>query len=414
MGSAGERMSRGGYRHRRWAAAAPAARVAPVVARAARVAAVAGLAAIVTAGCALWPTRSAPEPVVVGVDLDLSGRGPGVAYDNALRLAVEQVNERALAGPGRRIELQVLDNRGDAALSTQNLARLAADPRVVAAVTAGCDACVIETAASLTLPVIALTGEEAVAAPAAQRRWVFRLGPNAVDDADALAAAMADDGVTTVAVLASADAYGRDGARWFAAAAARNDLTVTTTVEVPAPADEAAVSASVLDRRRRTSTTDTDGPDAVLLWLPAPRAIAIAQALRAAGYRGRYYADMVAADELATPDWLAGTRLVATPTAVAAERIAASPAAAARQEWVLAYVSRYGGYHLHSTWAADALLVLADAIDRAGRPDRAEVRDYLESTRIDGITGPIRFTAEQHSGLAGGLVVLTATGDRWQ
>ena len=383
-----------------------------------RVAAVAGLAAtVLLAGCGVWPPRTAPEPVVIGVDVDLTGDGPGVAYDNALRLAAEQINARGLAGAGRRVELQVLDNRGDPTLSAQNLARLAADPTVVAVVTAGCDACVIEAAGSLTLPVVALTGQEAVAAPAAQRRWVFRLGPNAVDDADALAAAMAGDGVTTVAVLASADPYGREGVRWFAQAAERADLAVTTTVEVPATADEAAVTAlvgPVLDRRRRTSTEDTDRPDAVLLWLPAPRAAMVTRALREAGYRGRFYADMVAADELAAPEWLAGARLVATPTAVAAERVAASPAAAARQEWVLAYVARYGGYHLPSTWAADALLVLANAIDRAGRPDRAELRDRLESTRIDGITGPIRFTAEQHSGLVGGLVVLTAAGDRWQ
>ncbi|MBX6749413.1 MAG: ABC transporter substrate-binding protein [Micromonosporaceae bacterium] len=369
------------------------------------------------AGCGVWPTPTAPEPVVVGVDVNLTDRGPGAAYDNALRLVVEQVNERALAGAGRRVELRVLDNRGDRALSAQNLASLAADPQVVAVVTAGCGACVVEAAGSLALPVIALTGEEAVAAPAVQRRWVFRLGPNAVDDADALAATMAGDGVSTVAVIAAGDAYGQDGARWFAAAAARDGLEVTAMVEVPATADQATVTelaASVLDRRRRTSTRDTDGPDAVLLWLPAPQAATVAQGLRAAGYRGRFYADMVAADELATPEWLAGTRLVATPTAVAAERIAASPAAAARQEWVLAYVSRYGGYQLHSTWAADALLVLADAIDRAGSTDRAEIRDHLEYTRIDGITGPIRFTAEQHSGLAGGLVILTAIGDRWQ
>jgi len=379
------------------------------------VAVVLAATAAVAAGCGVWPTRTAPEPAVIGIDVDLTGRGPGPAYDNALRLIVEQINERALAG--RPIELQVLDNRGDRGLSAQNLARLAADPQVVAVVTAGCPICVIEAAGSLTLPVIALTGEESVAAPAAQRRWVFRLGPNAVDNADALAAAMAGDGVTTVAVLASADPYGREGVRWFAQAADRVGLTVTTTVEVPSPVDEATLTgltSSILDRRRRPSTGDSSGPDAVLLWLPAPAATAVAQSLRSAGYHGRFYADMLAAGELAAPGWLAGTRLVATSTAVAAERIAASPAAAARQEWVLAYVSRYGGYQLHSAWAADALLVLADAIARAGRPDRAEVRDRLEFTRIDGITGPIRFTAEQHSGLAGGLVVLTATGDRWQ
>src|SRR5690606_35035132 len=125
------------------------------------------------------------------------------------------------------------------------------------------------------------------AAPAAQRRWVFRLGPNAVDDADALSAAMAGDGVTTVAVFAAKDAYGQDGARWFTAAAERDGLDVTSTVEVPVTADQAALAelaTSVLDRRRRSSTVDNDGPDAVLLWLPAPQAAAVAQALRASGY----------------------------------------------------------------------------------------------------------------------------------
>ena len=52
----------------------------------------------------------------------------------------------------------------------EHLARLAADPQVVAVVTAGCGACVIEASGSLALPVIALTGEEAVAAPAAAKK----------------------------------------------------------------------------------------------------------------------------------------------------------------------------------------------------------------------------------------------------
>lgn len=379
------------------------------------------LAAVVAAaGCGVWSAPAEPAAVVVGVDVDLTGRGPGVAYDNALRLAVERVNERQLAGAGRRMALRLLDNRGDAALSAQNLATLAADPEVVAVVTAGCAQCVVDAAGSLSVPVVALSGSEAVAAPAAERRWVFRLGPNAADDADVLSAAMAHGGVNSVAVIAADDTYGRDGARWFGEAAARDGLKMTTTVEVPVAADGAEledVAATVLETRPRMSPVDDDGdgPDAVLLWTYAPQAGQIAQALRAAGFRGGIYADMVAADELFGPGPLTGARLVATPTAVAAERIAASPAAAARQEWVLAYVSRYGSYQLHSTWAADALLVLADAVSRAGGTDPAEVRGRIESVRIDGITGPIRFTPAQHSGLLpGALVMLTATSDRWQ
>lgn len=394
------------------------------------------LASSLAAGCGVWSSSDDATLVVVGVDVNLSGRGSdpaaaasgagvdawatasGPAFADALRLAAERVNERNLAGAGRRVHLRVLDNRGDPALSAQNLATLAADPEVAAVITAGCPSCVTDVAGSLTVPVIALSGQEAVAAPAAQRRWVFRLGPNAADNADVLSAAMAADGVTAVAVIAADDAYGQDGLRWFAAAAQRDGLEVTATLELPGSAAEAELATlvtSVLDRRLRATTVDDARPDAVLLWTPAPQAAQVAQALRAAGYRGRLYVDMVAVDELFGPGPLAGARMVATATAVAAERIAASPAAAARQEWVLSYVARYGGYRLPATWAADALLVLADAVAQAGTTSRAEVRAHIESTRIDGITGPIRFTAEQHSGLLpGALVVLSADGDRWQ
>jgi len=386
------------------------------------VAMAAALAVTVTAaaGCGVWSASAEPVAIVIGVDIDLTGPGPGVAYGNALRLSAEQVNERQLAGADRRVELRVLDNRGDAAQSAQNLAMLAADPDVVAVVTAGCAQCVIDVAGSLSVPVVALSGEEAVAAPVAERRWVFRLGPNAADDADVLSAAMARAGVDTVGVITADDSYGRDGARWFGLAAERDGVEVAVTVEVPAAPSEAEladIAATLLDAGSRASTVDREdeSPDAVLLWTYALPAGQVAQALRAAGYRGELYADMIAADELFGPGPLAGARLVATPTAVAAERIAASPAAAVRQEWVLAYVSRYGGYHLQATWAADALLVLANAVLRADSTDRGAVRARIESTRIDGITGPIRFTAEQHSGLLpGALVILTATGDRWQ
>jgi len=366
------------------------------------------------AGCGLWPTTPAPPVVVIGVDVDLTGRGPGVAYDNALRLVVEQINERELAGPGRRVELRMLDNRGDPALSAQHLTALAADPEVVAVLTAGCARCVIDAAESLSVPVVALTGEEAVGAPVAQRRWVFRLGPNAADDADALSAAMAGAGIDTVAIVHTDDPYGRDGVRWFDAAAERDDLRVTTTVALPSGAEAlpGAVVSAVLGTGH--STMDRE-PDAVLLWTYPRQAIEVARALREAGYRGALYADMAAGDELFNPGPLSGGRLVATVAAVAGERVAASPAAAARQEWVLAYVSRYGTYHLSSTWAADALLVVADAVTRADGGDREAVRSRIESTRIDGITGPIRFTAEQHSGLLpSALVLLSADGDRWQ
>src|SRR5690554_902384 len=111
------------------------------VARAAMLAATLALA-----GCGAWSASAAPVTVLIGVDVDLASRGPGVAYGNAVRLMTEQINKRELAGPGRRVELRMLDNRGDPALSAQNLSTLAADPAVVAVITAGCTGCVIDAA----------------------------------------------------------------------------------------------------------------------------------------------------------------------------------------------------------------------------------------------------------------------------
>jgi branched-chain amino acid transport system substrate-binding protein len=156
----------------------------------------------------------------------------------------------------------------------------------------------------------------------------------------------------------------------------------------------------------------------VVIWAYAPLAAGVATGLREAGYEGQLFVDMVGADDLfLTGEATAfeGATLVFTNTPVADQRIASSPALAARQAWVLDYAARYGTYHLHSSWGADALLILADAIRRAGGADRAVIRDRIESTRMDGRTGQLRFSGDQHSGLSpGALVTLTASGDRWQ
>lgn len=380
---------------------------------------------LLPAGCSGIGAWSSPAPVIVGVDLNLTGRGPGVVFDNGLRLALEQVNEQ-LAGQ-RRLQLRVLDNRGDEDISAQNLTRLSADPHVAAIITAGCAACVIEAADTLTVPVISLDGSEAVAAPAAERRWIFRLGPNAGDNADVLSLAMARAGIETIGVIAVKDAYGEEGLRWVRDAAGRDRLDVVAAPRVRA-GDEASVTAAARAIAQwqpppdpftpTTEDRDGGGPDAVVLWTYAPQAAEVAAALRDAGYTGRLFLDMVAADQLFLSGVAAafdGATLVFTATPVADQRIASSPALAARQAWLLAYVSRYDTYDLHSTWAADALLVLADAIKRTDTIERAAVRDRLESTRLDGMTGPIRLTGDQHSALSPhALVTLTATGDRWQ
>jgi branched-chain amino acid transport system substrate-binding protein len=380
--------------------------------------------ALLAAGCAAIPGwQREPERVVIGVDLNLTGRGNefGTVFRDALRLQVERLNERGQIGGGRRLQLEVLDNRGIPEAAAANLTELLADPSVAAIITAGCPACLAEPAPELTAPVISLDAEATVAAPAIERRWVFRIGPDAAAAADALSAEMAQAGVETVAVIAADDPYGDEGLAAIAEGAGRDGLTIAERPRIAVGQADSITAAAARVAAWRPAldpfappAEPATGPDAVAVWAPAPHAAVVVRTLRDTGYPGPIYLDMLAADQLFLGQDLGEATLVFTPTLVADTVIATSPAVSERRRWFADYLSRYGTYHAHSSFAADALLVLADALRRTGTVDRATIRDKVESTLLDGLTGQIRFTGDQHSGLhPSSLTILTASDSRW-
>lgn len=390
----------------------------------------AALTAVVVAlaGCSVIADESGPEPVRIAADLQLTGDGSalGTVYRNALELRVEQVNQQGLLGD-RQLELEVHDNRSDPATSTANIERLAADPDLAALITGECGECVVSAVDAINtrgIPTIALAATD-VSNPVDERPFLFKLGPNANHTAFALTTALADAEVATIAMVTSDNPYGEAGL------AAMNDATEGTDVEVVlnepvgGGADLAAVAG-------RIASYDPDpgfpldpeaeelGPDAVVLWTSAALAGETANSLRAAGYEGPLYLDAGAAGDLfpagTTRDALAGAQLVFTETLVMDEVVATSPAKAARKTWFRDYTARFGTYHAYSSLAADAVALVVDAVNRAGgTPDRAQVRDTLENSQLDGLTGQLRLTPVQHSALASrALTLVTMRGDRWR
>ena len=94
--------------------------------------------------------------------------------------------------------------------------------------------------------------------------------------------------------------------------------------------------------------------------------------------------------------------------------IATTPAKAARKQWFRDYTSRYGSYSGVAAFAGDAADLIADGVARSGA-DRNRVRDILETSQIDGLSGPIRITPDNHSGLMPqALTLLVARSGRWR
>jgi branched-chain amino acid transport system substrate-binding protein len=368
-------------------------------------------------GTQLIGTQQSNGDVVIGADLELSGAAAplGTAYQHALELKVQQINDSGVLG-ARKVRLQVKDNRSDPTQSMRNVAALTSDPAVSAIIMGSCDACAVGAAKTVNdkqVPTIALAAATAVTNPIADRRYMFKLGPNAADDAAAIATELRRRGVKKVALLHTDDAYGQESVDTLTGELSKAGIKLSGAQSVKTTDTDVSHAMNLLAATR---------PDAVVVWTPAEQAMLAATAAQQSAYSGALLFDARAAGNLFLG---AGARatdnatMVFTQTMVIDDVIATTPAKAARKQWFNAYTARFGGYNGFSSFAADAVQLITDAVVRAGgsagASSRNSVRDILETSQMDGLSGPIRMTPDNHSGLMPqALTMLVARNGRWR
>ena len=358
-------------------------------------------------------------PIVVAADLELSGAdaAAGRAFKRALELRVDQLNGSGLTG-GRTVRLAVKDNRSDPAESLRNIADFTGDRAVSAIIMGACGQCAVNAAKTLNekgVPAISLAAAGAVASPVAERRFMFKVGPNANDNAAALTAELRrTPALRKLGLLYTGDGYGAEGVAALERELGKVGLTLAAKTEVKPTEDNLDDPVEQLV---------ADAPDGILVWTGAEQAVRVSAAVAESDYRGRLFFDAAAAGDLflgagdgSTPE---GTAMVFTQTMVIDDVIATTPAKAARKQWFRDYTARWGSYHGITSFAADALQLVTDAAVRAdadpATPDRAAIRDQIEMSQMDGLSGPIRLTPDNHSGLMRqSLTMLVARGGRWR
>jgi branched-chain amino acid transport system substrate-binding protein len=370
-------------------------------------------ALLVVAGCTSPGDRPDTTDLVVAASLELTGpfSDVGAAHERGLRLKMEQLNSSGSLR-GRKLRLIVQDNQSNPDTAASQTMRFAADRSVTAIVMGGCSECAIEAAPianDKAVPLISLASASQVTTPTEGRRFVFKIGPNGVDGSRALSAEMVRAGVRTLGLIASKDAYGDDGRETMTREAAKAGIAV---------AGSGRFQVDLADVRDAARDAVAARPNAVVIWSAPSHAGQVAAAVREAGHRGPLYLDSGAAGGLFLSGPAAaveGASLVFPQTLAMDDVIATTPAKAARKQWFEDYTSRYGGYHGHSSFAADALALIVAGVNRTGRVDRHALRDTFESMEADGLSGPIRLTPANHSGLMPqALTVLVARGGRWR
>ena len=375
------------------------------------------------AGCSVNSGAAAPADIVIGADL-ASTSPIDTAYAAALQLMVEQINASGQLGT-RRLVLRIEDNHLDPTGSLANVSGLAADPAVAAIVMGSCGECLQLSAKTIDeqkVPTIALTASDLRRVPPAGQQWIFKLGPNSIDDAATMRSELKRSRLRKIAILYSDDLAGSDA---FAAltGGAGNPGLAAAGVQLTAARRIRAVASDISDASAAELGRAVDAlvgtrPDAVVVLTGTDQAGLAARAARKAHFGGRLLFDAIAAGDLflsrgAAPA-LDGASLVFAKSLGIDDAIDTTPAKAAQRQWMRDFTARNGDYNGPTVFAADAVSLIARAVAASG-DDRGALRDALETSRVDGLSGPVRLTAGNHSGLQpDALTVLVAHGGRWR
>ena len=361
------------------------------------------------AGCS-GDDSSDVTDVVIGADLTV-GSAVDTAYARALQLKIEQLNATGELGD-RRLVLRVQDNRADTTSSLRNISTFADDPQVAAIITGSCGTCVVDASRTINdkkIPTIALAPADDISNPVADRRYIFKLGTNPSDSAATLISELSQAGVKKVAVLYTDGLYGRRSDVAMQNGLKNAKITVTQSQ---------TVRSAATDVTQAVATLTADQPDALIAVTSPDQATLAATSAKAAGFKGKLYFDAGAAGDTFVPQdataAMNNATMVFTQILAIDDVIATTPAKASRQQWFRDYTSRYGSYSGVASFAADAADLIAGAVARAGG-NRDQIRDILETSQTDGLSGTIRMTPDNHSGLMPqSLALLVVRNGRWR
>ena len=348
--------------------------------------------------------------VVIGADLTV-GSTVDTAYARALQLRIEQLNASGVLGD-KRLVLRIQDNRADTVSSLRNISSFADDSQVAAIVSGSCGVCVVDASKTINnkgIPTIALAAGDDVSSPVSSRRYVFKLGANPADSATALVAELTSAKKKTAALLYTDGLYGHDGDKAMRENLRKAGITVTQSQ---------TVRAAATDISQAVATIVADNPD-VLIAVTSPDQTALAAtSAKTAGFTGAIYFDAGAAGDTFVPQAAStamnNATMVFTQILAIDDVVATTPAKASRQQWFRDYTSRYGSYSGVASFAADAVDLIADAVARVGG-NRERIRDILETSQTAGLSGSIRLTPDNHSGLMPqSLTLLVVRSGRWR
>jgi branched-chain amino acid transport system substrate-binding protein len=339
-----------------------------------------------------------PGPIKIGAIFSVTGPASflGAPEAKTAKMFVDKIN--ASGGLlGQKLELIIKDSGGSPEKAVSFAKQLIEEDKVLAIIgpsTSGETMQIKQLCEENQMILVSCAAADAIVNPLA--RYVFKTPQKDSQAATWIYRTMKAQGINKIAVLTGNDGFGASGKKQL------EELARTEGIEI--------VCNEVYDKQA-TDLTDiltkvkgTPGVQAVVNWSIVPAQSIVAKNMRqlgldiplfqSHGFGNRKYVEQagVAAEGIRFP---AGRLLVVEelPDSNPQKQVLATY----KKDYEAAYkedVSTFGGH------AYDAVLIVTEAIKKAGTTDRARVRDAIEGLHgLVGTAGIYNFSATDHTGL---------------
>jgi len=347
---------------------------------------------------ALASAVGAAEPIKIGSVLSTTGPAGylGEPELKTLRLYVENIN-KAGGVLGRPLELVFYDDGSDANKANGFAKRLIDDDMVdvlVGGTTTGSTMSMVPIVEKAGIPFVSLAGAVVIIEPV--KKWVFKTPHTDRMAAEKVFLDMKKRGITNVALLSETSGFGQSGRKETQAMAAKLGMNLV--------ADETYGPKDTDMSPQLTKIKNTAGVQALFVFGLGQGPAIINRNIRQINLAVPiYHAHGVDSEEFIKLSGPAaeGVRLPAAALLVADKLPAGDPQKPVVTAYRKAYhdrynedVSTFGGH------AYNGLMLVVEAIKRAGSTDKAKVRTALEQTKgFIGTDGVVNMSETDHLGL---------------
>jgi branched-chain amino acid transport system substrate-binding protein len=360
--------------------------------------ALASACALGVQGLAQGSTAAGGKPIKIGAIFSVTGPASflGAPEEKTVRMFVNKVN--AAGGiNGRKLELVLKDSGGSPEKAVSFAKQLIEEEKVLAIIgpsTSGETMQIKALCEENQMILVSCAAAEVIVNPVAKN--VFKTPQKDSQAVTWIYRTMREKGISKIAVLTGNDGFGAAGKKQL------EDLAKAEGIEI--------LANEVYDKQA-TDLTDiltkvkgTRGVQAVVNWSIVPAQSIVAKNMKqlglnhplfqSHGFGNRKYVEQagVAAEGTLFP---AGRLLIVDELPDSHPQKALL--AAYKHDYEATYkedVSTFGGH------AYDAILIVTEALKKAGTPDRAKIREAIENLRgLVGTAGVFNFSATDHTGL---------------